>query len=151
MEPMDVTVEEQAHRTYATLIDHLDHCVECASAEGSASLMCEHGHLLALCWEVAECQANQLPSVIGRPARIPFLDADITTVTWDQVKAFPTEVAYIKPTKSPVFTSKLRHFLHPKIFPVVDNAGMGNKWPSYESYFKAAQDLWAATGVPVRV
>lgn len=80
-------------------------------------------------------------------ACLPFLDEDISTVTWDQVKAFPTEVAKIKPTKaaSPVFTSKFCHFLLPRVFPVVDNAGMGNRWPTYEAYFGVVQDEWGST------
>src|SRR5580700_4500528 len=40
----------------------------------------------------------------------PYQDYDITAVTWDKVKAFPDEVAKIKPMKngvpSAVFTSK---------------------------------------------
>jgi hypothetical protein len=56
----------------------------------------------------------------------PFLEDDISMVTWDQVAAFPMVVAPIKPTHtpSPVFTSKFCHFLLPRVFPVVDNEGL---------------------------
>jgi hypothetical protein len=51
----------------------------------------------------------------------PFLDQDITAVSWDDVKAFPDEVARIKQVRSPVFTSKFCHFLLPRVYPVIDN------------------------------
>jgi hypothetical protein len=77
----------------------------------------------------------------------PFLDDDITSVTWEQVSAFPTLVATVKPTRSnsPVFASKFCHFLLPRVFPVVDNEGLGNRWPTYGRYFRHVQDEWAAT------
>ena len=77
----------------------------------------------------------------------PFLDVDITAVTWDQVSAFPTLVATIKPTRSnsPVFASKFCHFLLPRVFPVVDNEGLGNRWLTYEKYFRHVQHEWAIT------
>lgn len=62
-------------------------------------------------------------------------DLDITGVTWAQVGPFADLVGEVKPMKglaSPVFTSKFCHFLLPKVFPVVDNEGSGNRWPRYE-------------------
>jgi hypothetical protein len=47
----------------------------------------------------------------------PFLDKDITAVSWDIVRAFPDEVARIKRVRSPVFTSKFCHFLLPPGIP----------------------------------
>jgi hypothetical protein len=92
----------------------------------------EHAATLGAAWEEA-C--------------VPHLDQDISTVSWAAVKAFPTEVALIKPTKSssPVFASKFCHFLLPRIFPVVDNEGLGNRWRTYEDYFKRIQDEWRST------
>jgi hypothetical protein len=77
----------------------------------------------------------------------PFLDDDITSVAWEQVSAFPILVATIKPTRShsPVFASKFCHFLLPRVFPVVDNEGLGNRWSTYRRYFHCVQDEWAAT------
>jgi len=77
----------------------------------------------------------------------PFLDRDITSVSWEDVQAFPNVVATIKPTltPSPVFTSKFCHFLLPRVFPVVDNEALGGSWPSYETYFRFVQDEWSAT------
>jgi hypothetical protein len=75
------------------------------------------------------------------------IDFDITSVTWEQVSAFPTLVATIKPTRSnsPVFASKFCHFLLPRVFPVVDNEGLGNRWQTYEKYFRHVQVEWAST------
>jgi hypothetical protein len=86
-------------------------------------------------------------SAAWQQACVPFLDRDISTVTWEQVGAFPELVAEIKPTKvpSPVFTSKFSHFLLPRVFPVVDNWGLGNRWPTYEAYFRFAQQQWEDT------
>lgn len=73
---------------------------------------------------------------------------------WDEVKAFPDEVAKIKPMKtgrpSAVFTSKFCHFLLPKVFPVVDNAGLARARRTYESYFRSVQDEWASTDTATR-
>ena len=92
-------------------------------------------------------------SAVWEEACVPHLDDDISTVTWDQVKAFPAEVAFIKPTKtsSPVFASKFCHFLLPKIFPVVDNEGLGNRWRTYEDYFKYIQDEWDSTAPATQI
>jgi hypothetical protein len=97
----------------------------------------EHAATLSAAWEEA-C--------------VPHLDEDISTVTWVEVKAFPAEVALIKPTKtsSPVFASKFCHFLLPRIFPVVDNEGLGNRWRTYGDYFKCVQDEWRSTAPDAR-
>lgn len=77
----------------------------------------------------------------------PHLDDDIAAVAWEDVSAFPEEVAKIKPMKSgrpsAVFTSKFCHFLLPRVFPVVDNAGLGSVSRTYESHFRRVQDEWA--------
>jgi hypothetical protein len=87
-------------------------------------------------------------------ACLPYLDHDITAVSWDRVGAFPDEVARIKPMKrvpSAVFTSKFCHFLLPAVFPVVDNSGLGAAArQSYESYFRRVQDEWARTDAGTR-
>jgi len=86
-------------------------------------------------------------------ACLPSLVADIAEVTWDEVKAFPDEVAKIKPTKtgspSAVFTSKFCHFLLPRVFPVLDNAGLGSARRTYES-FRSVQNEWVSTGAVTR-
>lgn len=86
-------------------------------------------------------------SAAWQEACAPFEENDISAVTWEQVGAFPELVAEIKPTKvlSPVFTSKFCHFLLPKVFPVVDRLGLGNKWRTYEDYFRFVQHEWEST------
>jgi hypothetical protein len=81
---------------------------------------------------------------------VPSLNNDISDVRWDQVAAFPETVAQIKDVRSPVFTSKFCHFLLPQIFPVVDNRAMGNRFPTYESYFKFVQTEWSSTSEVTR-
>lgn len=78
---------------------------------------------------------------------VPHLDSDISTVEWDDIKAFPNEVAKIKPTKIPsaVFTSKFCHFLLPRVFPVMDRTAVGGRSQTYETYFKSVQDNWTDT------
>jgi hypothetical protein len=86
-------------------------------------------------------------SAAWRAACAPFLERDISTVTWSEVEAFPDEMAKINPTRvpSPVFTSKFCHFLLPRVFPVVDNAAIGGRWQTYGDYFKFVQDEWNTT------
>jgi hypothetical protein len=89
-----------------------------------------------------------------REACVPCLNQDITTVSWDRVRAFPDEVAKIKPmkssTRSAVFTSKFCHFLLPKIFPVIDNAALDARRETYGAYFRCVQDEWARTDAATR-
>jgi len=60
----------------------------------------------------------------------PNLACDIVSLEWSQVSAFPALVEEIKDVASPVLTSQFRHFLAPAILPVVDNAAMGNPFPT---------------------
>jgi len=75
----------------------------------------------------------------------PDLGADFTGVEWRRVAAFPTVVAEIKDVTSPVFTSKFCHFLAPAIFPIVDNAAMGNPHLTYADCSAAYQSEWRTT------
>ena len=75
----------------------------------------------------------------------PRLSSDIATVDWADVADFTAHAKAIKGVASPVFTSKLCHFLAPRIFPVVDNQAMGNPFRTYEGYFCAARALWLGT------
>ena len=77
-------------------------------------------------------------------------DIDIEDVKWDQISKFTDIVSKIKMVKSPVFTSKFCHFLAPRIFPVTDNAAMGNPFKTYEDYFKNAKNEWTKTDQKTR-
>jgi hypothetical protein len=80
----------------------------------------------------------------------PNLNRDLANVEWPDVAAFPALVAEIKDVASPVFTSKFCHFLAPAIFPVVDNAAMGNPFPTYEASFTAFKWEWLSTDAITR-
>lgn len=75
----------------------------------------------------------------------PHLDDDIEGLQWRQVAALPALAAQIKAVRSPVFTSKFCHFLAPRIFPIVDNAAMGNPYATYQEYFTSARAEWLDT------
>lgn len=75
----------------------------------------------------------------------PNLGGDIVSLEWPRVSAFPALVTEIKDVASPVFTSKFSHFLAPAIFPLVDNAAMGNPFSTYEACFAAYRAEWLAT------
>ena len=79
------------------------------------------------------------------------LGDDIVTVPWDEVAEFTAHVSCIKGVWSPVFTSKLCHFLIPQVFPVVDNWAMGNPYSTYGEYYQAAQAMWRETDADTRV
>lgn len=76
--------------------------------------------------------------------------ADLESVKWDEVAPFADLVTQIKNVRSPVFTSKLCHFLLPRVFPVVDNRAMGNPYRTYADYFAAARTEWLDTPAPVQ-
>jgi hypothetical protein len=80
----------------------------------------------------------------------PHLEKDIGELEWHQIAAFPRLVAEIKDVRSPVFSSKFCHFLAPHIFPVVDNAAMGNLFGTYEAYFTAAKAEWRETAAEIQ-
>jgi hypothetical protein len=76
---------------------------------------------------------------------VPVVGQDIEMIEWLHIAPFVLLVAEIKNVQSPVFSSKLCHFLAPQIFPVVDNAAMGNPFCSYEEYFNAGRQEWHET------
>jgi hypothetical protein len=81
----------------------------------------------------------------------PVLTSDIATIQWSQICSFPGIVAQIKNVTSPVFTSKFCHFLAPHIFPVIDNAAMGNPFSTYQAYYSFGRAEWAATSQPDQI
>lgn len=97
-------------------------------------------------------QSASALSAAWQVACAPYLERDITSVTWRQIMAFPDEAGKIKPGKdpSPVFTSKFCHFLLPRIFPVVDNEAVGGGWRTYQAYFRFVQYEWNTTDASTR-
>jgi hypothetical protein len=82
-----------------------------------------------------------------RQSVAPLAGKDISEFEWDDVAAFPETVTPIKPLRrpSPVFTSKFCHFLAPHVFPVVDNAAMGNRHAHYRDHYQSVRDAWLTT------
>lgn len=71
----------------------------------------------------------------------------LTTVTletadWTTVAPLFQCAATIKPVSSPVFASKLCHFLRPAIYSVVDQAVLGIGNTIYAAYWLACQQAW---------
>ncbi|GAA0936504.1 hypothetical protein [Virgisporangium aurantiacum] len=77
----------------------------------------------------------------------PQLSGDITSVTWDEVRALPDLARLIKPTRgnSAVFPSKLAHFIAPPLFPVFDKTALPGGHNDYGSYFNHVKDTWNST------
>ncbi len=61
---------------------------------------------------------------------------------WDQVKAFFEALANIKGSRSPVFPSKLGHFIFPKLFIVMDQMATGTN--DYEILWQSMHEAWAS-------
>jgi hypothetical protein len=82
----------------------------------------------------------------------PYLGGDIAVVVWADVEPFANLVAEIKPlsSPSPVFTSKFCHFLAPRLFPVVDNEAMHNRFRTYEECFATYQAEWLGTNAAMQ-
>jgi hypothetical protein len=76
---------------------------------------------------------------------VPMLGHDIEAIEWINIAPFVLLVSEIKNVQSPVFSSKLCHFLAPDIFPVIDNAAMGKPFDRYEEYYDAGRQEWHET------
>ena len=76
---------------------------------------------------------------------VQVIGEDIETIEWLHLAPLVLLASEIKNVQSPVFSSKLCHFLAPNIFPVIDNAAMGNPFDSYEEYFNAGKQEWHET------
>ena len=83
--------------------------------------------------------------VIATEGREP----ELGEVQWDALAPLYQICASIKPTKnpSPVFGSKLAHFLIPTAFPVFDRQAVGGfeKYPDYGAYWNACREAWIST------
>lgn len=67
----------------------------------------------------------------------------LENVAWQDVSMLYATAAGLKPTRSnsPVFGSKLCHFMLPRLYPVIDRAAVGWDVP-YERYWSACRDAW---------
>jgi hypothetical protein len=67
---------------------------------------------------------------------------DLSVATWGEVEALFTVAMWIKDVASPVFASKLCHFLLSDTFPVADRAMIGIHATTYQAYWLRCQDGW---------
>ncbi len=75
---------------------------------------------------------------------------DISSVEWLRIETFYMKISKIKNVNSPVFGSKMCHFLAPKIFPVIDRELMGLPFEDYEEYYIKGQQEWMETAEGLR-
>lgn len=74
--------------------------------------------------------------------------ASIESLAWNVAAPLFECAAQIKPVSSPVFASKLCHFLRPNLYPVVDQAVLGIGNASYAAYWLDCQAAWCAYPEP---
>jgi len=65
-------------------------------------------------------------------------------VEWKDIEPFFITAQSIKDVSSPVFASKLCHFILPSVFPVIDQEVLGGS-KSYQDYWQFCKDLWLTT------
>jgi hypothetical protein len=84
-----------------------------------------------------------------RESVLPYLDTPFENLEWSKISKLPDTVAlakrdnYGRPQHSPVFRSKVAHWIMPRLYPVADQEVLGISG-SYESYWGATQEAWVA-------
>jgi hypothetical protein len=86
----------------------------------------------------------QIDSIISGIRSYARNEPSITDVSWEQIAPL-FDVAFRlkcgeKKSGSPVFASKMCHFIFPDVFPVVDNLATG--YFDYEFYWRGMKDEW---------
>ena len=69
-------------------------------------------------------------------------ELSLVNFKWDQLNNSYNDLAWIKNSNSPVFPSKLGHFIFPKIFMPVDNMATGIPPSGYDSFWTSKQRAW---------
>ena len=86
---------------------------------------------------------------------VPYLKTPFEEIQWELVKEFTEVVARAKRNSaggvqvSPVFRSKVCHWIAPRLFPVADQEVLGISDP-YEQYWKQVQREWVAIPLALR-
>jgi hypothetical protein len=86
---------------------------------------------------------------------VPYLETPFEELNWDDLKMFTEVVARAKRNSaggvqaSPVFRSKVCHWIAPRLFPVADQEVLEISDP-YETYWKQVQREWAAIPMATR-
>jgi hypothetical protein len=70
------------------------------------------------------------------------ITSTIENAFWDDVETIFLLSHSIKNVNSPVFASKLSHFLFPKLFPVIDRKVIGLRFNSYRNYWEFIKQNW---------
>lgn len=65
-------------------------------------------------------------------------------VEWKDIEPLFITAQSIKDVSSPVFASKLCHFILPSVFPVIDQEVLGGS-KSYQDYWQFCKNLWLTT------
>jgi hypothetical protein len=81
-----------------------------------------------------------LPEIAKTFTSLP-MDSDFGSIRWDQVEPLFNIAWGIKGVNSPVFASKLCHFMRPDLYMVVDQEVIGVKEP-YSTYWRACSEAW---------
>lgn len=69
-------------------------------------------------------------------------EQSIEVMNWSELNELFSIAAEIKDVASPVFASKLCHFLLPPAFPVLDNTLVRSNWKTYEQYWSFCKNEW---------
>lgn len=66
----------------------------------------------------------------------------LDTLTWNDVRPLYHKAKLIKNVQSPVFGSKLCHFILPNAYPVVDQDAVGIRTNDYSDYWRNCKFMW---------
>lgn len=82
---------------------------------------------------------RQYQVITGAPGNQPSMD--LATAEWSMLADLYETARLIKGVQSPVFPSKLCHFILPNLYPVIDRAVIGLD-SSYQAYWRYCQHQW---------
>jgi hypothetical protein len=90
---------------------------------------------------LGQLQTEYAQIVRAAGAHIP----DIEGAQWNTVSGLYACASSIKGVGSPVFGSKLCHFILPNVYPVIDGAVMGGYGADYANYWLSCRMQWLAS------
>lgn len=70
-------------------------------------------------------------------------EPNLRTVTWVQIRGLFSIASSIKNVDSPVFGSKLCHFILPDVFPIIDQEVTGVESNNYADYWSYCSSSWS--------
>jgi hypothetical protein len=102
-------------------------------------------HLFKTKAEITERGAKRLTVIAACHAKLvttATVEPNIANLSWEDVVPLFAVASEIKTVASPVFPSKMCHFLFPKLFMPVDNKATGVP-DDYASYWQRMKDEWS--------